>query len=369
MIKNKNIKIMLSGGGTGGSVTSLLAIAEKAYAVGKNWDFIFVGTYFGPEREMVSESSSKIKFRSMLSGKFRRYFSFRNLIDLFKIVAAFFQSFIILHEEKPDLILSAGSFVSVPLIIAAGFRRIPVIIHQQDVRPGLANKLMAPAADIITVTFAKSLADYGPKAIWIGNPTKFLEIEKYKKLIVATRTKYGLINEKPLILITGGRMGAKSLNELVFAAHYKLSDFQIVHLTGLNKARELKSENSDYHVLESLPHEYLLILMIAADLVVTRAGLGSLTELSELNKAAIIIPLPYSHQQDNAEIFARLGAAVVFEQKILRPEILAKEINSLLANNQRLMSLRNNISQVIRRGAALKALDLIEELLDAKNNK
>lgn len=369
MTINNNVKILLSGGGTGGSVTSLLAIAEKAYTNEKKWNFVFVGTYHGPEREMVEESSSKIKFRSMISGKFRRYLSLKNIIDLFKIIAAFFQSFIILHEEKPDLILSAGSFVSVPLVLAAGLLRIPVIIHQQDVRPGLANKLMAPAADIITVTFAKSLADYGPKAIWIGNPTKFLELEKYKQLIESIRNKYGLFVGRPFILVTGGRMGAKVLNELIFAAYNKLSDYQIIHLTGLNKGKAINSENRNYHILESLPHDDLLVLMISADLVITRAGLGSLTEISELNKAAIIIPLPHSHQKDNAEIFSRFEAALVLNQKGLTPEKLGSEINSLLSDKARLASLSNNISQVIRRGAALKALDLIDELLDAKNSK
>lgn len=363
---NKKIKILLSGGGTGGSVTSLLAIAECAKLEDKKWNFVFVGTYTGPEREMVKDSSKEIKFRAMLSGKFRRYLSFKNIIDFFKIIAAFFQSFLILHEEKPDLILSAGSFVSVPLIWAAGILRIPVIIHQQDVLAGLANKLMSPAADIITVTFAKSLADYGPKAIWIGNPTKSLPIEEYKNMIAPIRKKYNLTADKPFILVTGGRMGARSLNELIFDAHDKLGNYQIIHSAGLNKAKSAGFENSDYHIFESLPHDDFLVLMIAADLIISRAGLGSLTELSELNKAAIIIPLPDSHQKNNAEIFSHLKAALVLDQKKLTPEKLALEINSLLANEERLKELSSNIGQVIRKGAALKELDLIEELLDAK---
>ncbi len=369
MAENKNIKIMLSGGGTGGSVTSPLAIAECAKIEGKKWNFVFVGTYTGPEREMVKDSSDDIKFRAMLSGKFRRYLSIKNVIDFFKIIAAFFQSFFILHEEKPDLILSAGSFASVPLIWAAGILRIPVIIHQQDVRAGLANKLMLPASDIVTVTFAKSLADYGPKAIWIGNPTKFLAVEEYKGRIASIWNKYGLKTDKKLVFVTGGRMGAKALNELMAKAHTYLDDCQVVHLTGQNKANIATPENSNYCVLESLSHDDFLVLMISADLVVSRAGLGSLTELSELNKAAIIIPLPDSHQKNNAEIFARLNAAQVLDQKKLTPERLALDINSLLANSERLKELSSNIGQVIRKGAALKALDLIEELLDAKRKK
>lgn len=267
------------------------------------------------------------------------------------------------------MILSAGSFASVPLIWAAGFMRLPVIIHQQDVRPGLANKLMSPAADIITVTFAKSLVDYGPKAIWIGNPTKFLEIAEYKKLIPLTWEKYGLKPGKPLILVTGGRMGAKALNELMRGAQSKLADYQIVHLTGPYIKEDIISDNPDYHVFKALPHNDFLTLMVSADLVVSRAGLGSLTELSELNKAAVIIPIPYSHQEDNAAIFSRSQAALVLSQKKLTPEKLAAEIISLISDQNRLTDLKNNIFQVIRKGAALKALDLIEKLLEAKRKR
>ena len=369
MDTNKNIKIMLSGGGTGGSVTSLLAIADKATLEKKNWEFVFIGTNKGPEKDMLKDSLAKIRFRSMVSGKLRRYFSLQNLIDLFKIFGALFQSFLILHEEKPDLILSAGSFVSVPLIWAAGFKKIPVIIHQQDVRAGLANRLMAPAADIITVTFANSLADYGPKAIWIGNPTKFLETEEYKKIIPQIWEKYGLHSGKPLVLVTGGRMGAGPLNKLFEGAQLKLSGCQIVHLTGSYISDGVISRNPDYHILKSLPHNDFLTLMVSADLVVSRAGLGSLTELSELNKATIIIPLPNSHQEDNAEIFSRSEAALVLNQKELTPDKLASEINFLLSDEKRLADLRNKIFQIIRKGAALKMLDLIEKLLEAKRKK
>lgn len=369
MDSDKKIKILLSGGGTGGSVTSLLAVADKATLEKKNWKFVFVGTYSGPEKGMLEDSLAEIRFRPMLSGKLRRYLSFKNIIDLFKIIAAFFQSFFILYEEKPDLILSAGSFVSVPLIWMAGLMRIPVIIHQQDVRPGLANKLMSPAADIITVTFAKSLADYGPKAIWIGNPTKFLEIAEYKKLSSLIWNKYGLHSGQPLILVTGGRMGARPLNKLMESAQNKLSGYQIVHLTGPYITGSIVSNNPDYHILKSLPHNDFLTLMVSADLVVSRAGLGSLTELSELNKATIIIPIPYSHQEDNAEVFSRAGAALILSQKKLTPEKLASEINSLMSNQKRLAELRDNIFQIIRKGAALKMLDLIEKLLEAKRKR
>ncbi|MBU4014724.1 glycosyltransferase, partial [Patescibacteria group bacterium] len=177
----KNIKkILLTGGGTGGSVAPLLAISDvgcRMSDVGK-FKFTWIGTRNGVEKQMVQKEN--IKFISIASGKFRRYFSIKNFIDLFKIIFAFFQSLAILIKEKPALVMSAGSFVSVPVVWAAWLLRVPVLIHQQDVRHGLANKLMAPFANVITVTFEKSLADYGKKAVWTGNPAQNTKTRKHE---------------------------------------------------------------------------------------------------------------------------------------------------------------------------------------------
>ena len=155
-----NKKIMLSGGGTGGSVTPLLSLAEELIKEDKDIDLSFVGAKNGPEKELIAGFKGKeIRFLTLPSGKLRRYFSAANFFDIFKIIGAFFKSLAVLRQERPAIVISAGSFVSVPLVWAAACRRIPILIHQQDIRPGLANKLMAPFARVITVTFEKSLID------------------------------------------------------------------------------------------------------------------------------------------------------------------------------------------------------------------
>ena len=162
----KKNKIMLTGGGTGGSVSPLLAVVDELKKQGDYYSFVWVGTKKGPEKFMVEREG--IKFITIANGKLRRYFCLQNFIDPFKIIFGFFQSIKILNKERPKIVMSAGGFVSVPAVWAAGLLRIPVLIHQLDARPGLANKLMAPFASVVTTTFEKSVNDYGNKAEWIG---------------------------------------------------------------------------------------------------------------------------------------------------------------------------------------------------------
>ncbi len=152
---NKSKKILLTGGGTGGSVVPLLAIVDEMKKQSdKEYNFLWLGSKKGPEKEMVE--AENIRFRIILSGKWRRYFSIKDFTDLFKIKLAFWQSILIIIKEKPSLVISAGSFISVPVVWAAWLWRVPALVHQQDVRPGLANRLMAPFATVITVAFEKS---------------------------------------------------------------------------------------------------------------------------------------------------------------------------------------------------------------------
>lgn len=364
-------KIMFSGGGSGGSVTPLLAVAEKLLATdaapaGVKLELLFVGTKTGPEQKMVAAFSNQIRFIPLISGKFRRYFSFSNFLDIFKIGAAFFQSLILLAREKPAIVISAGSFVSVPLVFAAALKKIPVLIHQQDVRPGLANKLMAPYARAVTVTFENSLGDYGAKAVWTGNPLS--DVEKYRAAISGIKAKYELATDRPLVLVTGGGTGAAAINELIIQALPQLTDFcQLIHLTGKGKlspaATAAAAQNSRYQVWEFLPNEEVLSLMATANLVISRCGIATLTELAALSKPAILIPMPGTHQEDNAAVFAANNAAIVLDQTELTPEKITAEIKNILSDADYQEKLQNNISKVIKRGAAENFTGIIWEMI------
>jgi UDP-N-acetylglucosamine--N-acetylmuramyl-(pentapeptide) pyrophosphoryl-undecaprenol N-acetylglucosamine transferase len=361
---NKNTRtIIFSGGGTGGSVTPLLAIAAELVKERSDFNLLFVGAANGPERELVANfENKKIKFLTIPSGKWRRYFSFNNFFDVFKIVGAWFVSLKILHQTKPDLVISAGSFVSVPLVWAAACLRIPILIHQQDIRPGLANKLMAPFARVITITFEKSFLDYGPRAVLTGNPLK--DISAYQTKRIETRNKYGFKIDEPLVLVVGGGTGSVAINNLVVKALPNLlSICQVVHVSGYGKKVETNIKSKDYQVYEFLNQTEILSLMAAADLVISRSGLGILTELSSLAKPVILIPIPNSHQEENAAIFAQREACVLLNQNGLNSEILFAEVEKILANNKLRGRLSNNISKIMKPDAAQNIAAIIQEIL------
>ena len=378
-------KIMFSGGGSGGPVMPLLAVAEELLRANERPtpEFVFVGTYGGPEREMVAsfnkrlasgeaasgEGAEPLRFTALLSGKLRRYFSLANFFDIFKVIVAYFQAHLLLLREKPDLVVTAGGFVSVPLAWAAAGRKIPILVHQQDVRPGLANKLMAPFARAVTVTFEKSLTDYGSRAVWLGNPLKDLAGEEFALSVSEDREKYSIDGAQPLVLVTGGATGSTALNRLIRAAAPELAGTcRIIHLTGRGKLTAdsvtgTGGADSYYIAKDFVSNGEILALIAAADLVVSRCGLSVLTELSALDKPAILIPMPASHQEDNAAVFARASAAIVLAQAGLTPDQLVAEIKRGLSDSALRAELKKNIGRVIRRGAAATMAGLIWEIV------
>lgn len=355
----RNYKILLTGGGTGGSVAPLLAVYDEL----KNenmFEFFWLGTKFGPEREMVERAG--IKFKAIIGGKWRRYFSLKNLADIFKIKLGFFQALFIMLKWRPDLVMSAGSFISVPVVWVAWLLRVPVLIHQQDIIPGLANKLMAPFAKAVTVVFEKSLADYGEKAVWTGNPVrKQLTINNYELRIYNFKINKSL----PVVLIVGGGTGAEAINRLVVDNISELTKFcRVIHITGKNKfGVNSGSRVAGYEAYEFLDADNMAEAMRTADLVVTRAGLGFLSELSYLGKPSIIIPMPDSHQEANAEFFKSRKAAIVIEQKYLTAAGFTQMIKDLLFDEKMLGRLAANMKSAMKPGANRQMVEIIENLL------
>ena len=331
-------KIILSGGGTIGSVAPLLAIIPELPKA----EIIFVGTSDGPEKELISKYN--IKFKAIIAGKFRRYFSLNNFVDLLKIKIAFFQSIFFLLKEKPDVIISVGGFVSVPLVWAGWLLKIPSIIHAQDIKTGLAIKLMSPFARKKT----KAFQDTPFKAQWIGNPVR--------DLFVRTN-KLNLADNKPVVLIIGGSTGAMGLNKLVSK---ELCNYcQVMHVTGKNR-KVSAFAHPDYHDFPFLQEE-LFEAYQKADLVVTRAGLSTLSELAILGKPCLIIPMPDSHQEINAKYFSDHHGAVVIKQKDLSPERFIQIIKVLWENKKILVSLGENIKKINKPHAAKELAKIIEE--------
>jgi len=357
------MKIIYTGGGTMGSVSPLIAIHQRlsAFAISNqnatadrlqvnkknniinNYKALWLGTRNGPEKEIIEKEG--IEFKNIAAGKFRRYFDLNNILDLFKILIAFWQSFFILIFFRPNIILSAGGFVSVPVVLVAWILGIPVLIHQQDIRPGLANKLMAPAAARITVALDISLKDFSSrKTILVGNPVRI--ISNFQFPISKKISNFKFQNQLPVILVMGGGTGALAINNLILNNLNKLTKFcNVIHITGKNKNNKIINNNNNYKSFEFLGDQIFDVLNLA-DIVVSRAGLSSLTELAYFKKPTIIIPIPNSHQEDNAEYFADKNACIYLKQDDLDKNIFISNIKNLIDSKEIKKQLAENIHKI-----------------------
>lgn len=353
------MRIMLTGGGTGGATVPLLAIAEEFLARGifSKEDFFYLGTKTGPERKMVEEFG--IPFRSIFSGKLRRYASFWLLVDPLFLVLGFFQSLWFIFVKRPEVVLSVGGFVSVPVVWAAWIFRKKILIHQQDIRTGLANRLMTPFANRVTVSFEKSLQDFPKeKTVFTGNAVR-------KSIEAGSREKakeiFHLEENVPLILVTGGGTGSERINMLLKNSLDELLQFsQIIHLTGKNRGSIENIVNPRYHSYEMLTSE-LKHAFTASDVVVSRAGLSTLSELSILGKPSIIIPISHSHQEENAHYFFSKHAVKVLEEKKVTPDEFVQTIRELVFEENMRKSLSENIKKIMPQNGREK---IVEEIIN-----
>ena len=319
-ICEKPIKILLTGGGSGGPTQPLLALAEEIKKQNIRSEFLFLGSKNAADRIIVEKS--KIKFISVPSGKMRRYWSWKNFLDPILILLGGFFGFFHLINFRPQIVISAGSYVSVPIAYSAWILRLPHIILQMDIRPGLANLLMAPVSKVLFYYF-EITASHFPSIPLKHKIGPVVRNGIYKSNSERANKIFGLDPKKPVILVTGGGQGSTGLNEVVSPFFkYWITDFQIVHLTGSNSKKEIFSENlnfnhQDYHRIETV-HEGMGDLINRSDIVFSRAGMGILGELSVLKKDSILIPLPGTHQEENAKYFQSKKAAIFIGQDNLK---------------------------------------------------
>ncbi|MFA5210925.1 MAG: UDP-N-acetylglucosamine--N-acetylmuramyl-(pentapeptide) pyrophosphoryl-undecaprenol N-acetylglucosamine transferase [Patescibacteria group bacterium] len=358
------MKILFSGGGTLGPVTPLLAIKEviENNPDFLNTEFVWLGTKTGPEKYFLK--SYNLKFKEIISGKFRRYFSFANIIDIFKIFTAFFQAFFILLKEKPDVCISAGGFVSVPVHIAAWFLGIPTWIHQQDYKVGLANNIMKVFASIITTSLEEHLMFFSKqKTFWLGNPVReeiFLGNKEEAKKIFNLKTNL------PIIFVTGGGTGSLRINQMIIEALPHLQNqVQIIHLSGENREKNNLKEAEKlfnfYHTYSFFSFE-MKHAFAAADLIISRGGFGTLTEISALKKTAIIIPKT-GHQLDNVKFLAKEKAVVFLDERFSDGLILAGKIKELLQNESERIEMSKKLNKKLPVAKKEKIIEIFKKIL------
>ena len=319
-------KIVLTGGGSAGHVTPNLALLPQLLAEGI--EVHYIGTADGIERTILSERKD-VTYHIISSGKLRRYFSWKNFTDPFRVMRGLFQARRVMREVKPAAVFSKGGFVSVPVVIAAHGKHIPVVTHESDYTPGLANKINAKFADKICVTFEDTLAHVGAKGVHTGTP---IRPELYQGDKERGLAFLGFDDKKPVLLIMGGSLGASVVNDAVRAALPKLLiSYDIVHLCGKGKVEE-RLNQPGYRQFEYV-NEELPDVLAATDVVVSRAGANAVFEFLALSKPALLIPLPRSASRGdqilNAGYFARKGFAMVLDQESLTPETLLDAVNDL----------------------------------------
>lgn len=356
------MKIILSGGGTLGPVVPLLAAAKMYQKKYPQTEFIWVGTADGPERSVVEKNG--FKFVVFPSGKFRRYFSLTNILDVFKIIVAFLKAIFFLHSTKPNLLISFGGFVSVPLHWAGGLFGIKSWIHQQDFEVGLANKLMMPFAYRITVTLEKNLKNF-PKnrTEWIGNPVR-QDIFIADK--ISAKQFFSIQTDLPVVLVMGGGTGSLIINKLIVEALPLLENVcEIIHLTGKDRSVQLAGDATkifaNYHPVEFLNEEMCLAYALA-EIVVSRGGFASISELAALSKPTILIPKE-GHQQENVKFITDAGAAFLIDERVANGTELANTIKQLLEDKNAQEEMADKIHAILPPTLDGKVIEIIDSLV------
>jgi UDP-N-acetylglucosamine--N-acetylmuramyl-(pentapeptide) pyrophosphoryl-undecaprenol N-acetylglucosamine transferase len=303
----------------------------------------------------------------MTAGKWRRYFSWWNFFDVFKIIAAFFKSVIFIWQEKPDLLISGGGFVSVPLHWAGWILGVPGWIHQQDVEPGLANRLMASVAKKITTALREGADQFhSKKTEWLGNPSRDLSGAD----LMAARTRFSIPQNSPVIFALGGGTGSARLNEMILEALPAWPrDWHVIHLVGKERPSELQQRAvgvfSNYHVYKFFTTE-MKDAYALADVVIARAGFATITELAALSKAAVLLPMAGTHQEKNVKMFADNKAVVALNEVNDNGLKLAQIVKDLINNQELRLRLGKRLNEVLPRATPKRIVEIVGELVGGK---
>ena len=329
----KTKKIVLTGGGTAGHVTPNLAL--RPYLKAEGYEIVYIGSEKGIERTLIEAEG--IPYYSISTGKLRRYLSKENIKDIFRVVKGIAEAKKLIKRLKPDLVFSKGGFVAVPVVLGAKSNNVPVIIHESDITPGLANKIAMPSARVVCSTFPETL-QYVPKGkgVHTGTPIRkeLFEGDRQKGLAACKFT-----GEKPVLLMMGGSLGAVKLNHCLREILPELvKTFDVIHLCGKGNLDAHLREQEGYMQFEYVS-DGLNDLFAAADFIVSRAGSNSISEFLALKKPHLLIPLSARASRGdqilNAASFEKQGFARVLDEDEMTAESMKKEIFELYENKEK----------------------------------
>jgi len=379
------MRIVLTGGKTGGHIFPLVATKREMEEILKILSqkyererkllepkFYFVGAKLKDREKKILEEE-KIEVKKIISFKWRTYFSFKNFVDIFKFPISLFQSLFHLWKIMPDVILSKGGPGSFAIVLAGWIYRVPIIIHESDIVPGLTNKLSSIFCQKIAISFDKTKEFFKrkkKKIVLTGHPIRqellSLSKEKAKKLFKIT-------GERKVILIMGGSQGAQQINELIIDAIFKyIEKYEIIHICGPKNFPQLRltirgilreDQQKFYHLFPFLDEKKLALAYSIADIIVARGGAGTLFEIAAVQKPAIIIPLSIArkkHQSQNADYFFEKGAVVVIEGDNVTPNFLFAKIDQILEDEKKMEEMKEACKKLAKKTAAF---DLAKEVL------
>lgn len=357
-------RIVFTGGGTAGHVTPNIALFPKLKSMG--YDIHYIGSYDGIEKKLIEDY--RIPYYGISTGKLRRYFDVKNFTDPFRVAKGFAEAKKILKTLKPDIVFSKGGFVSVPVVRAAATLKIPCIIHESDMTPGLANNLCIPVAWKVCCNFPETMQNLpAEKAVLTGSPIR-------EELTKGNREKglemCGFHAAKPVIMVIGGSLGAAGVNKLVREALPKLlEDFQVVHICGKEKIDNLLLNTKGYKQFEYVKED-LKDLFAMADIVISRAGANAICELLALRKPNLLIPLPaHASRGDqilNAKSFEAQGFSMVADEDYLTAITLTEKVHELYFTRQTYIDAMQN-SKI--RDSIDTIVGLIEDAVAQKSSK
>lgn len=350
-------RIVLTGGGTAGHVTPHLSLIPRLRDAG--YDIHYIGTQNGIEHDMIAKIPG-ITYHVVKSGKLRRYFSLRNFTDPFRVLHGAVTSVILMRRLKPDVCFSKGGFVSVPVVIGARLAHVPSICHESDLTPGLANRISARFVDCVATTFQECADNMCHTSVMTGTPLRpaLFQGSREKGLAMA-----GFTGEKPVLLMTGGSLGAQSVNQCLRECLPELlPQMDILHLCGRGNRDESLAGLPGYSQFEFLGDE-MADALAAADIVLSRAGSNTLSELLALNKPMLLVPYPLGasrgDQIQNAESYRKRGLARVLKQEDMNRETMTEAVLSLLRDRE---ELRASVTAYPVKDGTDAILELIEKV-------
>ena len=348
--------IVLTGGGTAGHVTPNIALIPKLQE--KGFQISYIGSYNGIEKSLIQELG--IPYYGISSGKLRRYFDIKNFSDPFRVLKGYSQAKKLMKQLKPDVVFSKGGFVTVPVVLAAKKRKIPAIIHESDMTPGLANKLCLSSATKICCNFPETVSTLpADKAVLTGTPIRQELLHGDKE---AARNFCGFSSDKPVLLVIGGSLGAASVNENVRTILPELlKEFQVIHLCGKGKTDSSLEHTAGYVQYEYIKEE-LPDLFALADIVISRAGANAICELNALAKPNLLIPLSANASRGdqilNARSFERQGYSMVLEEEEITESVLMDSIRKLYEN-------RNSYIEAMQSSKQLDSINQIVSIIES----